>query len=526
MMSRFIIILFLLPLALLANDGKQLYTTYCSACHGADGRGPENNVNPPLAKSEWLLGKPDRAISAVLVGLAGPIEVAGKAYHLIMPPQGAVLNDEQLAAILTYVRTSWGNEEEAVSAEQVAEVRERLKDRKTPYGANELREKYPIPYERGWPRLENLISHVYHGKWELMPDFSKLEVASVEEEPRNLVDVAHAERDQEFGIVWTGDLVTDREGDYRALLDASDGAILYVNGKKQLEVEGIGPRGSERARTYRFRLLKGRHQFRLEYFNNQGKPGLSFQVSGPSGKQWLSESRLKIIPAAPAIPLRAEEGKSAVIYRNFIEGAGARAIGVGYEEGVNQAFSVTHMGPDVIWQGKFLDGGLHWTNRGQGNQKPSGTDVVQLLTKPAYAILADENSAWPQKDDERVRPQFGGYSLDEKGRPTFRYRIGEIRVTEAFEPLLSETERSLKRLITFKSSGSAPENLYLALASGPEIERSGERSGEGFILDAKVTLKSDAELVLRRLPESQVLVPLALKNGLTQLSIYYTWKKP
>lgn len=523
-MKLLVSLLFVLPFTLAAEDGKVLYTTYCSACHGVDGVGPENNVNPPLAKSEWLTGSPDRAISSVMVGLVGPIEVTGKPYNLQMPPQGAVLNDEQLAAILTHVRKSWGNKQKPVQPEQVARVRAKLKERKTPYTANELRKEYPIPYRPGWPRLENLTSHVYHGKWELMPDFSQLKPVSVEEEPRNLVDVAHADRDKEFGIVWEGDLVTAKEGDYNAMLDASDGAVLLINDSKIVEVEGVGPRGSERARIYRFRMLKGQNKFRLEYFNNQGNPGLSFQMTGPTGAPWLSESRLKIQPAAPAIPLVAEEG-SAVIYRNFIEGARARAIGVGYDGGVNQAFSVTHMGPDVIWQGKFLDGGLHWTNRGKGNQKPSGIDIVQLLTKPAYAVLSNEKAPWPNRNVERIQPKFGGYALDEKGLPTFRYEVEGVKVTEYFVPVKGLPHRSMDRTITFTANDKVPGNLHLALVTGPKIEV----VDSGFLLDGKVAMRtqSNGELfpILRKDKDSLLVVPLTLKKGITTLTVTYSWNQ-
>ena len=521
-MIRFIILFtLLLPATLAAENGKLLYTTYCSACHGVDGVGPKDNVNPPLAKSEWLLGKPDRAIAAVMVGLSGPIEVSGKAYNLIMPPQGGVLNDVQLAAILTHVRSSWGNQESAVEPIQVAHVRAKLKGRTLPYTGNELRKEYPIPYSRGWPRIENLISRVYHGKWELMPDFSELEPISVEEEARNLIDVAHAAEDKKFGIVWTGDLMSKKEADYRVTLDGSDGSALYINGSKVVEIEGLGHRGSERARTQRVRLLKGKNEMRLEYFNRRGKPGLSFQINGPGGLQWLSESRLKVRPAVPPIPLKSEEGYHAVIYRNFIEGAEARAIGVGYDEGVNQAFSVTQMGPEVIWQGAFLDAGLHWTGRGRGKQRPSGTDVVKLLNKPAYALLPDQEAKWPEQQDKSIKAQFKGYSLDLKGRPSFRYELAGIKVSELFKPSRSKNECILKRVINFQVADPPPSNLYLALASGVQFKE----SGDAYLLDDKVTLKTDADVLLRKLPESQILVPLTLEKGNTQITVQYSWKK-
>ncbi|OYV02889.1 MAG: hypothetical protein CFE26_21675, partial [Verrucomicrobiales bacterium VVV1] len=98
-----------LPLVARAQDGAQLYTLYCAACHAADGKGATGGTFPPLAASPYVAGDPDRAVKIVLKGLSGPVDVLGKTYNLEMPPQGAVLPDDQVAAILTYVRSSWGN---------------------------------------------------------------------------------------------------------------------------------------------------------------------------------------------------------------------------------------------------------------------------------------------------------------------------------------------------------------------------------------------------------------------------------
>ena len=82
----------------LAQDGSQLYTLYCSACHGVDGKGASEGTFPPLAGSRWVAGEPDRAIKTVIHGIHGPIRVNHKDFNLEMPPQGAVLPDDQIAA--------------------------------------------------------------------------------------------------------------------------------------------------------------------------------------------------------------------------------------------------------------------------------------------------------------------------------------------------------------------------------------------------------------------------------------------
>lgn len=119
--------------------GRALFAANCATCHQLDGRGLSGQY-PPLEGSEWLAGNPEAPIAIVLMGLEGEIVVKGETFDSQMPPLD-VLSDGELSQILTYVRSSWGNSASAVTAEQVAAVRARLKDRKTPWNSEaELRE--------------------------------------------------------------------------------------------------------------------------------------------------------------------------------------------------------------------------------------------------------------------------------------------------------------------------------------------------------------------------------------------------
>jgi nitrite reductase (NO-forming) len=79
-------------------------------------------VFPPLAKSDYLLKDPKRAIGVVVNGLSGPVTVSGAQFNSVMPPMSQ-LNDDEVANILTYVLNSWGNDGGVVSTEQVKQVR-------------------------------------------------------------------------------------------------------------------------------------------------------------------------------------------------------------------------------------------------------------------------------------------------------------------------------------------------------------------------------------------------------------------
>jgi nitrite reductase (NO-forming) len=101
--------------------GETLYKTYCMGCHQAEGQGMPGTF-PPLAKSDFALADTSRSIEIVLNGLQGPIQVNGQQYNGTMPPMGH-LKDEEIADILSYVRSSWGNAANPVSAAEVAAVR-------------------------------------------------------------------------------------------------------------------------------------------------------------------------------------------------------------------------------------------------------------------------------------------------------------------------------------------------------------------------------------------------------------------
>jgi mono/diheme cytochrome c family protein len=107
--------------------GKTVYENACLACHQQDGSGVQN-MNPPLAKTKWVLGDKKALTKIVLKGLqGGEIEIDGDKFHNPMPPQETVLNDQEIADVLTYVRNSFGNKASMVTMAEVKALRAKLK---------------------------------------------------------------------------------------------------------------------------------------------------------------------------------------------------------------------------------------------------------------------------------------------------------------------------------------------------------------------------------------------------------------
>lgn len=120
-----------------AQLGKKVFTSTCAACHQVNGMGVPGTF-PPLAGSEWATGNEERVIRIVLHGLSGPLKVHGQEFNNVMAPLGAALKDEQIANVLSYVRSEWGNAAPEVQPETVAKVRADTAGRTTHWTAAEL----------------------------------------------------------------------------------------------------------------------------------------------------------------------------------------------------------------------------------------------------------------------------------------------------------------------------------------------------------------------------------------------------
>lgn len=117
------------PNAKMMAIGARVYVN-CAQCHQADGAGDASKDVPPLAGSDWVLaGGPDRIIRIVVAGLGGPLTVKGQAYGknnmfawLKSPDNPSGLSPDEIAAVVSYVRNSWGNKASMVTADQVNAV--------------------------------------------------------------------------------------------------------------------------------------------------------------------------------------------------------------------------------------------------------------------------------------------------------------------------------------------------------------------------------------------------------------------
>ena len=437
-------------------------------------------------------------------------------YDLVMPPQGQALTDPQLAKILTYVRSAWKNKETPVTQAEIAAQRKATASRDTMWTVEEILKNYPLPVapSRAAP-MQDLIASTYLGAFKNLADLRKFAEATepnaVEEEAEGLIDVAQAAKKNNFGIIWEGKLKIPADGSYQFTLESDDGAAVLINGREVVKLDRFGPMG--KPAKGKINLKAGSFPIRIEYYQGGGTKGIALAWSGPGIKEArLSKGTPPNSKPKPTIPIQPNNGE-AVIYRNFIAGTTPRAIGVGYPEGVNLAFSADNCSLELLWTGKFMDGSRHWINRGQGNQPPAGENVVKLSSGPAFAILANHSETWPVTYQETLIPRFLGYELDKYRIPSFFYEIGPLTIKD------TPTSQNKAFLREFQIIGSAPETTYLRLATGGDLKAASD--GTFKINNLTISIPKGLAPVLEN---QSLLLPLAPSETTQSIQIRYEWK--
>lgn len=105
--------------------GSALYKQYCLTCHQADGGGVPR-MNPPLIKTSYVTGDKQKIVKWVLQGSVEKVPIDGQTYSNNMPAQ-SYLTDQQIADVLTYIRSSFGNKSSAITAADVKTIRASIK---------------------------------------------------------------------------------------------------------------------------------------------------------------------------------------------------------------------------------------------------------------------------------------------------------------------------------------------------------------------------------------------------------------
>ncbi len=332
------------------------------------------------------------------------------------------------------------------------------------------------------PGLTELKFELFLGNWKSLPDFAKLKAHREGDVKDNLVQINVDDYKNEFGLVFTGKLDVPKDGEYSFFIASDGGGRIYVDGRRVVENDGIHP--ADKVREGKAKLKKGAHVFRLEYFQAAGGAEL-YTAWGGQGFVTTHLSKLEHPDMKSAGKPKKNKNENTgmplvvaqepIIYRNFITGAGNRAIGVGYPGNASIAWSAEAMNLAIAWRGAFIDAARHWNGRGGGQQPPLGFDVFRAteLSQP-FAVLA-EGATWPALE-KGARPAgytWRGYELDAKRIPTFRYEWEGVKVSERYEVAGDALTGDGKLVRTLKLDGKIPAGALFRVASAPKITPQG-----------------------------------------------------
>lgn len=368
--------------------------------------------------------------------------------------------------------------------------------------------------------LKELTYKLYEGTWSKLPDFSGLTPKQSGTVADGLIDQNISKKRDGFALVFEGKLTVPKEGTFTFRLGSDDGSRLEVDGKEIISNDGIHPEIEKEGSA---KLAAGEHVVRVSYFEQSGGEYLGLSVRGPGiGQIQLARDSVatKTANLQTGMPIEPTGGE-AVIYRNFIEGASPRGIGVGYPEKLNLCFDANTMQLAMLWQGSFMDGARHWSGRGTGFQPPSGFYVLKLTKEQPFAALPDAQSPWPKIKTRAEGIQFRGYRLAEQRRPVFLYDVGKMSVEDFATPVGGENPTFIRQL-TLANGGDEPV-WYLAAADGTITAKAG---GYKIGKDLLVTFPGwtgPAPVLRENGGRKELLLPVMLKEGGAKFQQQYHW---
>ena len=199
--------------------------------------------------------------------------------------------------------------------------------------------------------------------------------------------------------------------------------------------------------------------------------------------------------------------------------AGYRGIGVGYPERISLAFDSEEMALRQLWKGDFA-------SVNHGSFRASGGDRISFPAGIPFHRLKSMDAPWPYKrKTDFLFPhdhgyQYRGYFLNKQKRPTFMYRYGEIAVEDFFEDVIGEGGQAFFRRTMKFVAPADQEQFFFRVASGKVVER----AADGWDIDRlNLRLGENRMAQIRDGDPKELLVPLTLPEGTTELKLEYRW---
>lgn len=277
---------------------------------------------------------------------------------------------------------------------------------------------------------------------------------------------------------------------------------------------------------------------------NKYRPGTRMPAAWPDGQTFLPKylggtadrqiegvwtfladgAKAALPPGMKKLAILLTPTTEAIVYRNFIQGAGPRAIAVGYPEQAHLAFDANNLRLAMIWQGAFIDASTHWTDRGAGFEPPSGDNVLHLATGVGFAILEKADQPWPAKSGRDLPGyQFNGYRITKDERPTFLYTVHGVKVEDFPNGIMPAAgSPAIRRTLTL-TANAPTENLFFRAATGNKIVA---LDGGWYQINGewKMRIESATPPQIRQAAgQQELLVPVRFTDGSAKIVQEFQW---
>jgi hypothetical protein len=378
--------------------------------------------------------------------------------------------------------------------------------------------------------LANLKLTAYEGKFKSLEDFNT-QPPKAEMDIDVLAHLAPASRDEFAGKI-TGTLRVPASGAYYLHLHLAwipmDTHPDRINGAGQLTLDDkqvLTVTGRTGIASAMVQLAAGEHPITLSYFKSSSywyarSNDITLSVAGPGVAYTALATPLRA--AEPVSPITVLVSQEPELQRGFVEHQGRKhthTISVGEPGQVNYSLDLQSGELLQVWRGGFLETTPMWHGRGETQLSVPLGSVIPLSGKPALALLADEQAAWP---DSNAAFTYLGYELSPAGRPVFRYALAGAQVRESLEP-----EAGGKKLVhTFTvTPGPQTKDLWCRVAAGTDITR---MPNGYYAVNGKqyfIQLPKKVKPVIRSTAGNQqeLLLPVKVKNNMGEVKYSIVW---
>lgn len=354
--------------------------------------------------------------------------------------------------------------------------------------------------------LEDLSYTAYKGEFKGLEDIAT--ATPVQTGQTKKIDVNLSGEEDQYGLVFEGNLNVPRDAEYIFIVGFTGGFDLMVNGKSVVKANSSYDQGRRGAAIF---LEKGKHRIILQNIKAAGwlapRLGLTVRTSDSNPKEFHSlDSYPTSVDYVP--PIYVEVGSEPRLLRGFVSFGNygekrSHTIGVGIPGGINYIYDLKAGNLIGSWRGAFVDATPMWHNRGNGSFRPRGHVQWTYLGHP-LAALADMQKPFPSAEEsDDYRPM--GYVIEpDTGLPIFRYSYKDVEVENKIIP--TDNYSSLASEVSFSEGNKG--NWYYKIASG-KVEQLKEKT---FVLNDHqyyVTIESGQTPITRKInDQTELLLPV------------------